>query len=357
MNAISRLLNSSLAGTATIGCLSLLLFLSLCSILLGILRPGLMPSTPPATAANPLPTRFLQPLTTATQIPATSTSYLLPTNTVPPTKVPAIVESAADESGTPSPAATSIPIKITPARSCVPNHPPQPAKVVDIIDGDTIAVLLDGLVVKVKYIGVDAPESVSRLEYLGKEAKNRNREMVFGRDVLLYRDESDRDRFDRLLRYVFVDDRFINDELISQGYAEALDEPPDSACALQFQEAEKSIREKALGLWAPHTPQPEQVFAATDVIIFGVDKVSEFVDIQNVGDSAVDLSGWKLVSEQGDQECKLSGVIHPYEIVRIFSGKDQPGFSCGFDKPIWDDSRPDTALLYDPDGNVVARYP
>jgi endonuclease YncB( thermonuclease family) len=355
MNALRRLLNSSLAGTAVIGCLSLLLFLSLCGSLLLIVRPGSL-AAPAATATVPIPTKFLEPTETVTQILATSTIYILPTNTIPPTKVSTKIEYTSTQPGTASPAATSIPIEATPAKSCVPGHPPQVGKVVDVIDGDTIAVLLDGLVVKVKYIGVDAPESVSRLEYLGKEARNRNREMVFGRDVLLYKDESNRDRFDRLLRYVFVDDRFINYELVSQGFAKALDEPPDSACALLLAEAETGVKEKALGLWAPHTPQPEHSFASANLIIFGVNKVEEYVDIQNVGDAAIDMSGWKLVSEQDKEECKLSGIIHPYEIVRIFSGQDQPGFSCGYDKPIWNDRDPDPAILFDPDGNEVGRY-
>lgn len=356
MNTIRRFINSSLAGTAMIGCLSLLLFLSLCGILVLILRPEALAAVPTATATIPIPTKILQPTETATPIQATPTTYLLPTNTPPPTKAPTKIESTATLSGTASPASTSIPIKVTPSRSCVPGGQPRLAKVVDVIDGDTITVLLDGLVVKVKYIGVDAPESVSRLEYLGKEAKNRNREMVTGRDVLLYKDVSDRDRFDRLLRYVFVDDKFINYELVSQGYASILDEPPDSACTLLFKHAEDSVREQALGIWAPHTPQPEQIFAATNLIIYSVNKQGEFADIQNLGDTSIDLSGWKLVSEEGRQECRLSGVIHPYEIVRLFSGIDQPGFSCGFDEPIWNDNEPDPAVLYDPDGNEVARY-
>jgi endonuclease YncB( thermonuclease family) len=356
MNAIRRILDSSLAGTAVIGCLSLLLILGLCSTLFLVLRPGALAAAPTKTATIPIPTRILRSTETATPILATSTAYILPTNTIPPTRAPTKIEPTATQSGTVSPEATSIPIKATPARSCVPGGRPQVAKVVDVIDGDTIAVMLDGLLVKVKYIGVDAPESVSRLEYLGKEATNRNRELVTGRDVLLYKDVSDRDRFDRLLRYVFVDDRFINYELVSQGYASAVDDPPDSACSYLFKEAEDSVKTAALGIWAPHTPQPEVIFSNTNVIIFSVNKPEEFVDIQNVGDSAIDLNGWKLVSELGKEECKLSGVIHPYEIVRIFSGIDQPGFSCGFAKPIWDDREPDPALLYDPDGNEVARF-
>lgn len=356
MKGIGRILNSSLAGTAVIGCLSLLLLLALCGTVFFILRPGASAAVPTAPPTVPIPTKILQPTETATPILHTATVYFLPTNTLPATRTPAKAEATATQAGTVSPEATSIPIKATPARSCVPAGQPQMAKFVDVIDGDTIAVLLDGLLVKVKYIGVDAPESVSRLEYLGKEARNRNRELIVGRDILLYKDVSDRDRFDHLLRYVFVDDKFINYELVSQGYASALDEPPDTACAFLFKEAENSVKAAALGIWAPHTPQPIEIFANTNLIIFSVNKGEEFVDIQNVGDGAIDLSGWKLVSELGKEECKLSGVIHPYEIVRLFSGIDQPGFSCGFAKPIWDDKEPDPAVLYDPDGNEVARY-
>jgi micrococcal nuclease len=358
MNAIRRLLNSSLTGTALVGCLSLLLFVGLCGILAVIRGPAALAAAPTATlmATNPIPTEILQLTETATPIFATSTVYILPTNTIPPTNAPIKRVGTPTPAGTTSPAATSIPIEITPAKSCVSSGRPQMAKVLDVIDGDTITVLLDGLVVKIKYIGVDAPESVSRLEYLGKQSKTRNRDMVFGRDVLLYRDETDRDRFDRLLRYVFVDDKFINYELVSQGYALALDEPPESDCALLFKEAEASVKKQALGIWAPHTPQPEQSFAITNIIIFSVNKQGEFVDLQNASDTAIDLKGWKLVSELGKEECKLNGIIHPSEIVRIFAGKNQPGFSCGFDKPIWNDKEPDPAILYDPDGNEVARY-
>jgi endonuclease YncB( thermonuclease family) len=213
MKGIRRILDSSLAGTAVIGCLSLFLFLALCGTVFFILRPGASATAPTRLPTVPIPTKILQPTDTATPIRYTATTYILPTNTIPPTRFPTEVEATATLLGTVSPEATSVPIKATPSRSCVPGGRPQMAKVVDVIDGDTIAVMLDGLLVKVKYIGIDAPESVSRLEYLGKEARNRNRELIVGRDVLLYKDVSDRDRFDHLLRYVFVDDKFINYEL------------------------------------------------------------------------------------------------------------------------------------------------
>ena len=358
MNAIKRIRNSSLAGTVMMGCFSMILFISLCGILIVIRRPPAPLPTPTKTASNLTPTQTLTPTITATAITHTITPWILPTNTVPPTrKVTSTPTLRATEASNSTPGFTPSAVQATPVLSCVPGTSPQVGKVLDVIDGDTLKVLLDGLVVKVKYIGIDAPESVSRLEYLGKEAKARNRELVAGRDILLYRDISDKDRFDRLLRYVFVEDRFINYELVSVGYASALDEPPDSACAILFERAATGAREKSLGIWAPHTPQPAQSMAAASLVIFGVNKDAEFVDLQNAGETVIDLSGWKLVSEKGSQECKLAGMLQPYEVFRIFSGAEQPGFSCGFEKPIWEDSEPDPAILYDPDGVEVDRFP
>lgn len=353
MKIIRRVGNSSLAGTALMGCLSLVMLMTLCGLLIMIRRPAALAPTPTGTPAITR-TATLSPTTTATGISPTPTIWILPTNTVPPTRK---VQATATLPVTESPLTTpSLEQASTPVLSCVPGSP-QVAEVVDVIDGDTIKVLLDGLVVKVKYIGVDAPESVSRLEYLGKDAKLRNRELVSGRNVLLYKDVSDSDRFDRLLRYVFVENRFINYELVSLGYASALDEPPDSSCAILFEQAVTRAKDRSLGIWALHTPLPEQSLAASSLTIYSVNKEGEFVDLQNVGEMPVDLSGWKLVSEQGRQECKLEGIIHPYEILRVFSGIKQPGFSCGFEKPIWLDHEPDPAVLYDPEGLEVNRYP
>ena len=357
MNAIRRIWKSSLAATALMGCLSLILLLSLCVILAAIRRPAAPAPVPTKTAFFFYPTETLSPTETATGISPTATLWILPTNTPPPTqRVKSTPTLPATQSGL-STASTSSAAQATPVISCIPGSSPQVGKVLEIIDGDTIKVLLDGLVIKVKYIGIDAPESVSRLEYLGKEARVRNRDLVSGRDVLLYKDTSDKDRFDRLLRYVFVDDRFINYELVNLGYASAMDEPPNSACASLFEQAATTAREQSLGIWAPHTPQPVLSVAAGSLIIYGANKEAEFVDLQNVGETAIDLTGWRLVSEQGNQECKLAGTIQPYEILRVFSASEQPGFSCGFDQPIWNDSELDPAILYDPDGYEADRYP
>ncbi|MDP3793405.1 MAG: thermonuclease family protein, partial [Candidatus Uhrbacteria bacterium] len=82
------------------------------------------------------------------------------------------------------------------------------ALVVRVVDGDTIDVLIGGEQLRVRYIGIDTPETVDPrrpVGCFGKEASARNRELVEGKTVALEKDVSETDRFGRLLRYVWLD--------------------------------------------------------------------------------------------------------------------------------------------------------
>jgi endonuclease YncB( thermonuclease family) len=103
--------------------------------------------------------------------------------------------------------------------------PVEYAEVVDVIDGDTIDVRLDGLVYRVRYIGVNTPE---RDEPCYADATHANAELVDGQTVTLVTDVSDTDQFGRLLRYVYVGETFVNAELVAGGWAEAREYPPDT---------------------------------------------------------------------------------------------------------------------------------
>ena len=93
------------------------------------------------------------------------------------------------------------------------------------------------------------------------------------------------------------------------------------------------------------------------VAIVFVDKELEYVDIQKLSGAPVYLSGWVLVSERGDQSCTLSGVLQPKEVRRIWAGANDVGYSCGFLRTIWTDNELDPAVLYNPQGQEVSRYP
>ena len=101
------------------------------------------------------------------------------------------------------------------------------AQVLNVVDGDTIDVRMSsGRTEAVRYIGMNTPE---RDEACYREAKEANRIFVEGKTVRLVKDVSDRDRYDRLLRYVYVDSLFVNRALVEQGYAEVVSYPPDNA--------------------------------------------------------------------------------------------------------------------------------
>ncbi len=132
------------------------------------------------------------------------------------------------------------------------------ARVERVVDGDTIVVEIDGRTERLRYIGIDAPESVRPdypVECFGPEASKENARLVGGREVELARDVSNRDRFGRLLRYVYVRDPatgeriFVNLRLVEEGYANAATFPPDLAHVDDFRAAEREAREAGRGLW------------------------------------------------------------------------------------------------------------
>ncbi len=146
--------------------------------------------------------------------------------------------------------------------SCIPDNLPQTGRVLDIVDGDTIVVVLDqdGKAYSVRYIGIDTPENTGQIEPFGPEATEKNRELAYGKSVALIQDGSDTDGLGRLLRYVIADGIFVNYELVAQGYANTASYPADSACIPEFQAAEKQASAWKFGIWGapPSAPLPTQ---------------------------------------------------------------------------------------------------
>jgi endonuclease YncB( thermonuclease family) len=118
------------------------------------------------------------------------------------------------------------------------------AQVRRVIDGDTIDVFLDGEVQRVRYIGMNTPE---RNEPCYDEATDANRDLVGDETVLLVKDTSETDRFDRLLRYVYVGNTFVNAELVEQGFAEVALYRPDDKHHDMFRQAEQVAAEAGIG--------------------------------------------------------------------------------------------------------------
>lgn len=131
-------------------------------------------------------------------------------------------------------------------------------RVIDISDGDTIRVEWpDGWWERVRYIGIDTPEighePGHKDEPWGREASDRNRDLVEGRQVLLERDVSDTDRYDRLLRYVWVESGgewvMVNGELVSAGLADVRAYEPDTKHHAWFRELQDEARNAGRGMY------------------------------------------------------------------------------------------------------------
>lgn len=126
----------------------------------------------------------------------------------------------------------------------------QSVKVVRVIDGDTIE-LETGQ--KVRYIGVDTPETVhpnKSIQCFGIEASNKNKELVEGKSVRLEKDVSETDKYGRLLRYVYLNNTFINKYLVEEGYAYASTYPPDAKHQEVFKAAQQQAQSGEKGLWS-----------------------------------------------------------------------------------------------------------
>lgn len=135
-------------------------------------------------------------------------------------------------------------------------------KVTRVIDGDTIEI--EGGE-RVRYIGIDTPETMDPrkpVQCFGVEASNKNKELVEGKMVRLEKDITDRDKYNRLLRYVYVGDIFINLELVKQGFAYSYSYPPDIKYQEQFVKAQQEAREAKRGLWSA-CPQVSQAAEKT----------------------------------------------------------------------------------------------
>jgi len=141
------------------------------------------------------------------------------------------------------------PISITSPTSFTADNTWVTVKVARVIDGDTIEI--DGGQ-KVRYIGIDTPETVDprkAIQCFGKEASNKNKQLVEGKFVRLEKDISETDKYGRLLGYVWLDNTLINEYLVKVGFAHVSTFPPDVKYEKQFLQAQQYAQKNSLGLW------------------------------------------------------------------------------------------------------------
>jgi micrococcal nuclease len=133
-----------------------------------------------------------------------------------------------------------------------PAHPALDGTVVRVVDGDTIHVRIGARLERVRYIGVNTPEVHHQIrgeEPGGREASEVNRQLVEGRRVRLELDVQERDRYGRLLAYVWVGELMVNAELVGRGYAQVMTVPPNVRYQELFLKLQREARDAGRGLW------------------------------------------------------------------------------------------------------------
>ncbi|MBX4200641.1 thermonuclease family protein [Candidatus Parcubacteria bacterium] len=127
----------------------------------------------------------------------------------------------------------------------------KPIRVAKAVDGDTIQ-LINGEYVR--YIGIDTPEEFDPrkpVQCFAKEAADRNRQLVEGKEITFYNDVSVKDKYGRWLGFIYLaDGTLVNKELILEGYAFSYEYEPDTSKSLEFNQAEKQAKGQKLGLWS-----------------------------------------------------------------------------------------------------------
>jgi micrococcal nuclease len=239
--------------------------------------------------------------------------------------------------------------------------------VIGITDGDTIDVkTASGASDTIRLIGVNSPESD---ECFSEEAALILQTLIpVGTDLAATVDTSDRDQFDRLLRYLWVGGLSINEELVRRGAALAREYPPDIAIASRLNAAQDEAKAAELGLWALNACGPS---AGTQIAVVEIeadapgddnnDLNSESVLVRNAGSLGVDMTGWVLKDESSSHRYSFPAgyVLAAGAVVRVHTG-------CGTDSAddlywcndgaVWNNDG-DTAFVQDHNGNIVHSLP
>jgi micrococcal nuclease len=205
-----------------------------------------------------------------------------------------------------------------------------------VIDGDTI-VLEDGE--RVRLLGIDTTE---RGQKFWLEAKRFLEGKVLGKEIVLEKDVEDRDKYDRLLRWIFVGDEFVNLQLVKEGYARTLFYE-DVKYRDALLGAESGARARGLRIWA-FGDRPDMFCLGVYWLSYnaeGDDRKNlngEFVEFRNSCTEPLDITGWYLEDDKGRRYVLSDFVIGNKSTFALHtgSGKDnRTDLYWGLDVPVW----------------------
>ncbi len=200
------------------------------------------------TACLPVPITLVPPETLAAQTMAALPRTDTPTTNTLDTPVP----SPTNEAGFPIP---EINLNAEGAY-CIPTDTQRDRVLVTkVLDGSSIEVVTELETYRVRYIGLDTPGIAPSVEWQGPQSIAANEQLVSGKYVTLVKDTTDIDQEGYYLRYVLVEEIFVNYDQIRKGFADINIVPPDTACQDVLMSAKLQAQTNIAGIWQP-TPVP-----------------------------------------------------------------------------------------------------
>ena len=244
------------------------------------------------------------------------------------------------------------------------NAPGIAAHVVNVPDGDSLVVKVDGIEEKVRLIGVNAPEHD---ECFGEESAHGLRDLIENTDIVMVTDIEARDQYGRLLAYVYRDDVLINEVAASRGLVLARAYEPNTKYQAQIDAAAREAQESETGMWAP-TACASTFRAALAIVEIEAnppgpdenDLNGEWVLISNTGDAPIDLTGWTLrdASSVNRFSFPTNTILDAGSDLYVFTGCGDESVDTRYwcaNGPVWGNSG-DSAFLLDTDGRMAATF-
>lgn len=240
-----------------------------------------------------------------------------------------------------------------------------------IIDGDSIEVIIDNQLFQVRYIGIDAPET--GMPY-SKEATEANRNLVEGKIIEMELDISNTDRYDRLLRYIYLPDGiFVNGKLVGLGLASSNSYPPDIKYQDLLDAEQQTAKNAGLGIWSQNLTPTNNGNLSQEINIqvdpqcsqFNApgndneNKNQEYVCIVNESNQEVELGGWSIHDEYGWTFQFPPIIFDVNSVIQIYTGCGENSstklYWCKDETAIWNNDG-DCVYIVDADGLEKSKY-
>lgn len=235
-------------------------------------------------------------------------------------------------------------------------------QITKILDGDTVQTSTGE---KIRYLGINAPETG---QPFSAESKKENEKLVLGKKAGLEFDVVQKDKYGRTLAYVFINNQFVNLEMISQGLAVSETIQPNVKYQDEIVQAQIDARKNCLGIWQGLCSTENQKcikIVSINANAVGDDnknKNGEWVEIKNNCTSLTPMKDWLLKDNSASNKYSFKNFsLDAGKTVQLFSGcgKDQLDklyWQCPETKyAIWNNSS-DHAFLYNEKGELVDDY-